>query len=61
MAKKIGEDLAKEFFRKGFRELGELGHFHGSNIAQPHIGLPQTPERGQEPTPDRGPEMERER
>ena len=38
MAKKFGEDFAREWIAKGPRELGGL-FFHDSNIAQPMYPL----------------------
>jgi hypothetical protein len=69
MAKKIGEDHAREMFRKGLNELREIGYFSGSNIAQPNYhgfyGNREQTREGPQPernaSPEQGPAIEHER
>ncbi|OWK38946.1 hypothetical protein [Fimbriiglobus ruber] len=69
MAKKVGEDHAKEMFRRGLNELQAVFSFAGSNIAQPSIPsyygnrepTPEITPPVPEVTPDRGPAIEHER
>ena len=63
MAKKIGEDHAREMFRRGLNELRKIGSFSGSNIAQPNrpTFYGDQLREATPPEPDRGPEIEHER
>ncbi|QJX01078.1 hypothetical protein [Frigoriglobus tundricola] len=65
MAKKIGEDFAKEWFRRGLDELREIGHFSGGNVAQPNryhaFGDREQVAPPPAPTPGQAPPVERER